>query len=47
MHIKIQNQMFIVLPPAKMYDINIFLELYSYDWGGDMALGFESLSSVV
>jgi len=39
--------MLILLPPAKMYDMNTFLELYSKDWIDDILLGFEAcLSSI-
>jgi len=47
MKINIQNQMFNMLPPAKMYDDNIFLELYSNDFSADALLGFEAVSSLI
>jgi len=43
MHIKIQNKMLCVLPPAKMYDLNIFLD----DWRDDILLGFEYWTSLI
>lgn len=42
-NIIIQNNMFGVLPPAKMYDINVFLE----DWMDNILLGFEDWTSLI
>jgi len=44
-HKKIPNNTLCILPPANTYDVNIFFELYLWDWTDNILFCFDAWSS--